>query len=151
MTITIQSAYLTDYQRGMPGMLADGATQNRISRTVEDAAGIAFGKAAFQGTTDHGLTGTPGTKFLGVVIADVGLITQVAASPDILPQYSTPSLLDMGDIFVTTSVAVTPGQPVFVTPGGAFTNVSTSNTAIPATFRETAAIGAPVRIRIVQQ
>lgn len=151
MAITIQSTYGTDYPRGFPGMLANGETGNRISRTVEDVAGIAFGKAVFQGATDHGCTATVGGKFLGVTISDVGVIPTSATAPDVFPRYSTASLLDMGTIFVTASVAVTPNQPVYVTAAGAFTNVSTGNTLIPATFRETAAVGAPVRIRVIQQ
>lgn len=151
MTVTIQSSYLTDYARGFPGMPADGGTQNRISRTIEDAAGIAFGKACFQGATDHGVTATPGTKFMGIALGDVGVIPTGTNPVDTFPQFSTASLLDMGNIFVTTSVAVTPEQPVYVTSAGAFTNVASGNTAIPAYFRETAASGAPTRIRVVQQ
>lgn len=151
MAITVQSNYLTDYVRLLPGMLADGATQNRISRTIEDAAGIAFGKAAFQGSGDHGITSTPGTKFMGIVIADVGLILGVGGTADVFPQGSTPSLLDQGNIGVLASTATTVEAPVYVTPAGAFTTVATGNTAIPAVFRETVASGAPVRIRVVQQ
>lgn len=154
MTFIVQNTYLTDYARGFPGMLADGSTQNRISRTVEDSAGIGFGKACFQGATDHGVTATPGTKFMGVTIADVGVIPFASGGPiasDTFPQGATASLLDMGNIFVTAAVSVTPEQPVYVTSAGLFTNVASGNTAIPAYFRETASAGAPVRMHIVQQ
>lgn len=148
MSITIQSTYLQGPARGFPGMIVNGEDSNRISRTVEDAAGIAFGMAVFQGATDHGVTATPSANFMGVTIADAGLVPLLVSAVDTYQQYSTAGILNEGPIYVTTSVAVTPRQPVYVTPAGVFTNVSTSNTLLPATFDETAAIGAPVRIRM---
>lgn len=151
MSITIQSTYLTDYVAGMPGMLADGNLTNRPSGTVEDSAGIAFGKACFQGTADRGLTATPGTKFKGVTIANAGVINPVGSPVDTYVQYASASLCDMGDIWVTAGSNTTPGAAVYVTSGGVFTATSTSNTAIPATFMDTVTSGAVARIRIVQQ
>ena len=148
MTITIQSTYLQGPARGFPGMIANGEDSNRISRTVEDAAGIAFGLAVFQGATDHGVTATPSANFMGVTIADSGVIALPGGALDTYQQYTTAGILNEGPIIVTTSVAVTPRQPVYVTPAGVFTNVVTANTLLPATFDETAAAGAPVRIRI---
>ena len=148
MTITIQSTYLQGPARGFPGMIANGEDSNRISRTVEDAAGIAFGLAVFQGATDHGVTATPSTNFMGVTIADAGVIALPGGALDTYQQYTTAGILNEGTIIVTTSVAVTPRQPVYVTSAGVFTNVVTANTLLPATFDETAAAGAPVRIRI---
>lgn len=151
MSITIQSTYLTDYVAGFAGMLADGNVTNRPSGTVEDSAGIAFGKACFQGTADRGLTATPGTKFKGVAIANAGVVAPVGSAVDTYLQYSSASLCDMGDIWVTAGSNTTPGAAVYVTAGGAFTATVGSNTAIPATFIDTVLSGAPVRIRIVQQ
>jgi hypothetical protein len=85
MAITVQSTYLTDYVPGFPGMLADGNVTNRPSGTVEDSAGIAFGKAAFQGTADRGLTATPGTKFKGITIANAGVVAPVRRRGGYLP------------------------------------------------------------------
>jgi hypothetical protein len=151
MAITIQSTYLTDYVTGFPGMLADGNVTNRPSGTVEDSAGIAFGKAAFQGTNDRGLTATPGTKFKGVTIANAGVIAPVGGAADTYLQYASASLCDMGDIWVLAGSNTTPGAAVYVTSAGAFTTVSSGNTAIPATFMDTVTSGSPVRLRIVQQ
>lgn len=153
MAITIQNSYLTDYAPGFPGMLADGNVTNRPTGIVQDAAGIAFGLAAFQsGTTDgKAVTATPGTKFKGVTIANAGVVGQVGAAVDTYPQYSSASLCDMGDIWVTAASATTPGAAVYVTSAGAFTATASGNTAIPATFMDAVASGAPVRIRIVQQ
>lgn len=153
MAITIQSTYLTDYAPGFPGMLADGNVTDRPSGIVQDAAGIAYGIATFQsGTTDgKAITATPGTKFKGVTIATAGATTSLTGVVDTYGQYATASLCDMGDIWVTAASATTPGAAVYVTSGFAFTATVGSNTAIPATFIDAVASGAPVRIRIVQQ
>lgn len=152
MAITIQSTYLNDYAAGFPGMLADGNVTNRPTGIVQDAAGIAFGMATFQvASPDKGVTATPGTKFKGVTIANAGVVPPIGGTVDTYGQYASASLCDMGDIWVTAASATTPGAPVYVTAAGAFTATASGNTAIPATFIDTVASGAPVRIRIVQQ
>jgi hypothetical protein len=241
MAITVQSTYLTDYVTGFPGMLANGETQNRISRTIEDAAGVAFGKAVFQGAGDHGATaaqaftgvgtakagnvgtstvtaspavstgaqtgryvitqqvtsgtgslvvsapdgavvatgnvgtaittipgiasvtvtaaGTPtagdqfyvdvtGNVFIGVTIADGGIVPVIGGAVDTYPQYSTATLLDSGVIYVTAGSNTTPRAAVYVTSAGAFTTVSAGNSPIRATFMDTVTSGSPVRIRV---
>lgn len=151
MAITIQNSYATSYTKGFPGMLADGGTQNRITRQVEDSAGIGFGRACFKGTADKGVTATPGTRFQGVTIADAGVIMPVGGTSDTYPQNASASLLDMGDIWVLAGANTTAGAAVYVTSAGAFTPSSSGNTAIPATFIDTVTSGSPVRIRVVQQ
>ena len=151
MAITIQSTYLTDYVPGFPGMLADGNVTNRPTGIVEDSAGIAFGKACFQGTGDRGVTATPGTKFKGITIANAGVIAPISAAVDTYGQYASASLCDMGDIWVTAGANVAVGAAAYVTSAGAFTSSSSGNTAIPATFMDTVSSGAPVRLRVVQQ
>jgi hypothetical protein len=152
MAVTIQSTYGTtanSYPVGFAGMLANGETQNRISRTIEDAAGIAFGKAAFRGSGDHGVTGTPAAAtFMGIVIADAGQVPGVGETADTIAQYRTVSLLQQGVIYVSASVAVADGDQAYVTSGGAITNVSTSNTAIPAKFDATIGAAGIVALRV---
>lgn len=151
MAITVQDTYLTDYAQGFPGMLANGETQNRISRTIEDAAGIAFGKATFRGVGDHGVTATPAANtFMGVTISDIGVVPAVGGSADVFPQYATASLLKTGVIWVTVGANVADGEQAYVTSGGAFTNVSTSNTLIPARFDTTASSGGLARLRVFE-
>jgi hypothetical protein len=151
MAITIQSAYATSYAEGFAGMLANGETQNRISRTIEDAAGIAFGKAAFRGSGDHGVTGTPAAgTFMGIVIADAGQIPGVGETADTIAQYQTVGLLNEGCIFVSASVAVADGDQAYVTSAGLITNVSTSNTSIPAKFDATTSAAGIVRLRVTR-
>jgi hypothetical protein len=152
MAITVQSTYgttATSYTAGFPGMLANGETQNRISRTIEDAAGLGFGKAAFRGAGDHGVTGTPAAgTFMGIAIADAGVVQGLGGTVDVYPQYSTVSLLNEGMIWVTVGANVADGDAAYVTSGGVITNVTTSNTAIPAVFDDTVASGGVARLRV---
>jgi hypothetical protein len=150
MALNIQSSYATDYTEGYPGMVANGETSNRISRTVEDAAGIAFGKACFRGTGDHGVTATPAAgAFMGIAIADVGVVPNtVSGAVDTYPQYATAGLLNEGVIYVTVGEDVTDGAAAYVTSAGAFVDTSTSNTAIPAVFDQTVASGGICRLRV---
>ncbi len=151
MAITIQSTYLTDYVPGFPGMLADGNTTARPSGTVEDAAGIGFGKACFSGVAAKGITATPGTKFKGIAIADAGVVPGIGGTADVYPQYANISLCDMGDIWITAGATVAKDAAAYVTSGGVFTSSSAGNTAIPATFMEAVSSGSPVKLRVVQQ
>lgn len=120
MAITIQSTYATDYAKGYPGMIANGETSNRISRTVESAAGVAFGAPLYRGTGDHGCTVTVGTlaTFYGWAIADVGIVpVTVSGAVDTYPQYSTAGILTSGAIYVTVTGAVADGAAITVGTG----------------------------------
>lgn len=145
----IQDTYNSAPAKGYAGMVANGETSNRISRTVEDAAGIAFGKAAFRGTGDHGVTGTPtaGT-FMGVTIADHGIVPLPGGvAADIIPRYESAGLLTGGAIFVIAGEDVTDGAAVYVTAGGAFVDTVGANIALPGfVFDETVTSGGVVRI-----
>jgi hypothetical protein len=152
MAITVQSTYTATPAAGFAGMVANGEVSNRISRSVEDAAGIAFGKACFRGTGDHGCTAaTPAAgKFLGIAIADVGQVPGIGETADTVAQYKTLALLNEGVVFVSASVAVAQGDAAFVTPAGVITNVSTSNIALPAKFDGTTAGAAIVPLRVTR-
>lgn len=146
----VQDTYNSAPAVGYPGMVANGETSNRISRTVEDAAGIAFGKAAFRGAGDHGVTATPAAgTFMGIVMADHGLaVIPGGPAADIVPQYREAGLLNEGNIWVTAGSNTTDGAAVYVTSAGVFTATSSGNTAIPAVFDDTVSSGAVVRLRV---
>ncbi|MEP9376198.1 hypothetical protein ABLE91_05755 [Aquabacter sp. CN5-332] len=57
---TYQTTYTNAPPKGLPGQIANEEKCNKVSRTVESAAGIAFGQPAFRGTGDHGVV-TGGT------------------------------------------------------------------------------------------
>lgn len=50
----LQSTFSDTIAAGYPGMIVNGETSNRITRTCETAAGIGFGKAVYRGSGDHG-------------------------------------------------------------------------------------------------
>lgn len=50
----LQTTYSDTIATAYPGLIANGETSNRISRTCETAAGIGFGKAVYRGSGDHG-------------------------------------------------------------------------------------------------
>lgn len=52
---TYQTTYGNAPAKGLPGLIANAENSNRISRTVESAAGIEFGQPAFRGSGDHGV------------------------------------------------------------------------------------------------
>lgn len=151
MAINVQSTYSTSLAVGSAGMVKNGETSNRISRTIEDAAGIAFGKAAWRGAGDHGVTLTPATAtFMGIVIADAGQVPGVGGTADTVEQYGTVGLLVEGVIYVSASLAVADGDQAYVTPAGLFTNVSNSgaNFALPAKYDATIAAAGVVPLRV---
>lgn len=52
---TYQTTYSNSPAIGLAGQIANEEKCNKISRTVETAAGIAFGQPAFRGSADHGV------------------------------------------------------------------------------------------------
>lgn len=52
---TYQTTYSLAPAKGLPGQIANEEKCNKVSRTVESAAGIEFGQPAFRGAGDHGV------------------------------------------------------------------------------------------------
>ena len=52
---TYQTTYSAAPAKGLPGQVANEEKCNKVSRTVESAAGIGFGQPAFRGSGDHGV------------------------------------------------------------------------------------------------
>lgn len=152
MTV-LQSAYPTIIPTMIPGQVLNGETSNRISRTVEDATPIPFGKFVFDGAGDHGCTLTPAAgKCLGVTIENHAAtnLTFGANADTGYAQYGTAGIMTLGVMAVYASVAVNRRDPVYVTSAGLITNVATGNTAAPGwTFdaTTTAAGNVPVARR----
>lgn len=126
----LQTSYSETIPAGFPGMVANGETSNRISRTVEDAAGIAFGKPVWRGSGDHGCTATVGTAaaFLGFTIATSALGLVAGADADEYQRYDTAAIMTAGAMWVTAGEAVTDGAQVYLDAStGAIVDTSTSN------------------------
>lgn len=149
---TVQDTFGQSIPVGYPGMVANGETSNRISRTIEDAAGIAFGKAAFRGAGDRGVTATPGAgTFMGVVMAEKGYQVLPGGTADVVRQYGEAGLLNEGVIWVVAGEDVTDGAAAYVTPAGAFVDTASTNIAIPAVFDDTVTSGNLVRLRVFRK
>lgn len=67
-----QSVYPLVSPIGIVGQIINGETSNRISRTVESAAGLAFGAPAFRGAGDHGVVVGGAFAATAVGAADAG-------------------------------------------------------------------------------
>lgn len=148
----VQDTYNAAPATGFPGMVANGETSNRISRNVEDAAGLAFGHAAFAGADDRGCTGTVKTAadFLGFVIADHGQpVLPGGVAADIVPRYQAAGILALGAIDVVAQDAVADRAPVFIDAAtGGITSAAGggANIATGFIFDDTAGAGAIVRV-----
>lgn len=153
----VQDVYNSAPGIGYPGMVANGETSNRISRTVEDAAGIPFGSPVWQGSGDRGCTATPGSlaTFLGFAIADHGeIVLPGGIAADRVAQGRSLGIMASGAIYVTNGPnAVNDRAAVTIgTGGGAADGIG--STAADAThlatggwiFDDTVAGGAIVRI-----
>jgi hypothetical protein len=80
---TYQTTYGSAPAKGLPGQIANEEKCNKVSRTVESAAGIAFGQPAFRGTGDHGviLGGTFAATAVGAADAGNAGAGAITASP----------------------------------------------------------------------
>lgn len=99
----VQDVYNAAPAKGFAGQVRNGETSNRISRTCEDAAGIAFGAPVYQGSADHLCTGVIGTAatFLGFAIADHGIIPLPGGvAADIYGRDASVGILTMGEMCV---------------------------------------------------
>lgn len=114
----LQSTYTETVAKAYAGMIANGETSNRISRTVEDSAGIAFGKPVYRGSGDHGCTATVGTlaSFLGWTVATSALAPSTDA--DEYQQYDTATIITSGAIYVAVKGSVADGAALTVGTGG---------------------------------
>jgi hypothetical protein len=148
----LQTTYTDVVAKGYAGMVANGEVSNRISRTVETAGGIGFGRPVYRGTGDNGITSTVGTlaTFMGWTIATTDLAP--SADADEYQQYDNAPIITEGAILVNCTGNVTDGAAVTVGTGaGAADGIGA--TAADAThiatgwiFDETVTGGGLVRI-----
>lgn len=115
-----QDTYTSVMAAGYPGMIANGETSNRITRTCEDSAGIPFGAPVYRGSGDHGCTATVGTAatFLGFAIAHEALGLLGGQTADRYQQYDNVAILTQGVMWVTATGANVDGAAVTIGTGG---------------------------------
>lgn len=144
----LQTTYTDQVAPGYAGMVANAETSNRITRTIKDASGIAFGKPAYEGTDDHSCsaTGTAAT-FLGITIAHEVLAQLASSTPDVFPQNASVPVMTQGVIWAIAGAAVAKRDAVYATSAGVLTNVATNNIALAGwVFDTSAASGALVKL-----
>lgn len=115
----LQTSYSDTIAPAYAGMIANGETGNRITRTCEDAAGIAFGKAVYRGSDDHGATATVGTlaTFYGWTVATSALGYIAGQDADEYQQYDNMTILTGGAIYITVTGTVADGAAITVGTG----------------------------------
>ena len=96
---------------GVAGSIATTENRDIKSRTVEDAAGIAFGLAVAQGANDKGIRAvkTGDTKFVGITALDLSSRDDAK-----FVQYESASILKKGVIWVEVTEDVKAGDDVAV-------------------------------------
>jgi hypothetical protein len=148
---TYQTTYGAAPAKGLPGQIASEEKCNKVSRTVETAAGIKFGAPAQRGTGDHGVAILSTGDFLGLSVLNPA-VPPNADNPDAYPQHFTGAFMTMGTMYVTAGATVAAGDAVYyLTANGRYTNVANAgaNPAIPdAFFEEAGADGAIVQISL---
>jgi hypothetical protein len=113
---TVQSTYADNIDAGYKGAIVNTEPRTLISRTVEAAAGLAFGLAVMQGTEDKECVVADGSAFLGVTVRDQSVDP---ADPDLFAQYSEARIMTKGVIWVLNSGGVSAGDPVTTLAAGA--------------------------------
>lgn len=145
------AAYDNNISQAFPGMIANSRPGDSVTVLCEDEAGMGFGLAVFQGVADSGVTKTASDKFVGITPIDISLVHK-GTDVDKYKKGENAAAQRGGVIWVTNGAApVVKGDPVYVTPAGAFTNVHNGNTNFRAGrsfFDSSAAAGALVRVGI---
>ena len=96
---------------GVAGSIATTENRDIKSRTVEDAAGIAFGLAVAQGANDKGIRAVKAgdTKFVGITALDLSSRDDAK-----FVQYESARILKKGAIWVEVTEDVKAGDDVAV-------------------------------------
>ena len=104
-------AYKSQPDVGVAGSIATTENRDVKSRTVEDAAGIAFGLAVAQGENDKGIRAvkTGDTKFVGITALDLSSRDDAK-----FVQYESARILKKGVIWVEVTEDVKAGDDVAV-------------------------------------
>lgn len=139
MPVVQTAPYGETMRKAVAGHQTDMVPATMISRDVEDAAGLAFGKPVAQGVRDRGviLAAVGVTKIMGVSVRERSLV----AEADKFLQYESARIMVEGTIWVVASVAVVPGDIVHVIVATAAW-AKTGGVLVPgARWESTAAIG----------
>lgn len=143
-----QTVWGFDSPIGLPGQIANEEKYNGISRAVETAAGLPFGHPGFRSATAANARNcrayAASAKFLGISVLTSAYAAPQPGGTDIIdgyPQWSDATLMTEGTMYVTAGATVAPGDAVYWDPAALkYTNVTTSNFAIPDAFFDSAGV-----------
>lgn len=114
---TYQTTYTEAPPKGLPGQIANEEKCNKVSRTVENAAGVKFGQPVQRGAGDHGVVPLAASgKFIGLAVLTPAVppVAPGATLVDGYPQYFTGAFMTDGQMYVRAGVGgVTDGDPVY--------------------------------------
>jgi hypothetical protein len=121
----VQTSYSERIAQAVEGQVGNETNWDADTKIVETAAGIGFGKAVSQGTSDKQIVvGGALADFVGITIRD---ITLPASQNDTFAEGDEVGVLTEGDIWVKPSVEVVAGDPVhYNATTGVFTNTGGS-------------------------
>lgn len=135
----VQTSYSETQRIAVAGMIADMTRKSLISRTVENAAGVAFGAGVCQGVDDRGChtitVGDTAATFVGVCARERSLV----AEGNLIPRYESARIMRIGSIWVVASVDVVAGDIVhFIAATGAW--AKTGGQLVPNARWDTSAL-----------
>lgn len=114
--MSVQTTYTTDHAAALDGMLADLADKDVISRSVETAAGIEFGRVVSFGTDPEKqcVLGGDATG-IGVAVRSGDYENAIASETVAYAQYETASIMRKGYIWCKFSNTGSAGDAVCYT------------------------------------
>lgn len=151
--MAIQTSYSQNIRPGVEGAIVNMEDARLISRNVETAAGIGFGKVVQQGADADGVISDLNTipmtaqTILGITVRDRSVRPE---TPNAFAQYESARIMREGVIWVMTAATVTPADIVTVTLAtGAIgkTAVGAGVVAIPGARWESSGTGL-VKLRL---
>lgn len=125
----LQTVYNEDIAFGLPGAPGNGELSNDISLHLEGATDCAFGRPVYQGVGDKGATLVVSASLRGFALRSQSLPETNERPADSYKSGDTMAVRERGSIYVATTTSAANGEPVYVTPAGAITNVVGANTA----------------------
>jgi len=139
----VQTTFPETMRQGVPGMVNRMVDYNAVSRNCATAAGIPAARAVSQGAADiDAVIGGTLVGFLGLTILDPTVLHPAPSTPDLYPQYSEMGILTKGEMFATSVVATTAGDPVhFVAVDGTLTNTGAIGPVPGARWKHTRLAG----------
>lgn len=122
-----QTTYGDNIAAAVAGLVANMVPATFISRNVETAAGIGFGKPVAQGAEDYGCILFASGTVLGITALERDT---AAETPDVFAEYDSARVMTKGTIWVVCTTGCSAGDPVYVRPSNATFQDSSANSGV---------------------